>query len=364
LTKNRIQRLWIELKKSNKELSSFLITCPQNIFYLINFTGEGILLVSRDNNYLITDSRYIEQANQEVIDCQVITQETGESNSQIKELYKIVKRLRIKEMGFESDALQVSSYLSIQSIMPFLNLLPFQNIVEKMRMVKDSDEIELIKKSAEIATSSFKQISRFIKIGVSEISVAFRLNYKMRKNGAEKEAFDFIVTSGKRGILIHGKPTNKKIRENELVIIDFGCIYSNYNSDCTRTVLLGDFSKEQKKIFDIVKYAQEKTLQQVRAGEKCSKLDAFARKMIEESGYGKYFSHSLGHGVGLDIHELPRLSPNDDTILQPGMVVTIEPGIYLPDVGGVRIEDTVVVTEKGCEILTELPKVLSVFNYI
>jgi len=123
-------------------------------------------------------------------------------------------------------------------------------------------------------------------------------------------------------------------------------------------------SASHEVIEDVVKYTQEKTLQQVRAGEKCSKLDAFARKMIEESGYGKYFSHSLGHGVGLDIHELPRLSPNDDTILQPGMVVTIEPGIYLPDVGGVRIEDTVVVTEKGCEILTELPKVLSVFNYI
>jgi Xaa-Pro aminopeptidase len=185
----------------------------------------------------------------------------------------------------------------------------------------------------------------------------------MRKGGAQKEAFELIVTSGERGILIHGEPSSKLIREGELIIIDFGCVFGMYHSDCTRTIVIDEPPEEQKSIFHIIKQVQMETLQQVKAGMKCSELDSIARSMIEKSGYGNYFQHSLGHGVGLDIHELPRLNPYEQTILQPGMTITIEPGIYIPDIGGVRIEDTVLVTEKGCEILTMLPKELLISDY-
>jgi len=363
LIKQRIKKFWQEIEKSEKKPTAFLVTNPKNIFYLTHFKGGGILLCSTEENYLITDSRYTEQAHLEARDCQIIVQEMKQSDAQTESFRKLIAELKIKEIGFESDSLQVSTYLKYQTCMPRLKLIPFQNIIETIRMIKDSHEIELMKKSAQIAANSFIKTLYSLKTGVSELTVSARLSYDMRKNGAQKEAFDLIVTSGKRGTLIHGSPSNKKIREGEFIIIDFGCIFEMYHSDCTRSFILGDSNKEQKKIFDIVKKTQIETLQQVKAGKRCGELDDFARNMIEKSGYGNYFSHSLGHGVGLDIHELPRLSPNAQTVLQPGMVVTVEPGIYISNIGGVRIEDTVVVTEKGCQILTPLPKVLSGFTY-
>ncbi len=363
MLKKRIKKFWQEIEKSGKPLTGFLVTNTKNIFYLTEFTGEGILLATSEKNYLITDSRYTEQANQEARNCQIIIQEMKQSDAQTESLCKLIGELKIKEIGFESEALQVSSYLKYQTHMPHLKLYPFQNIIETMRMIKDSDEIGMLSKSAQIATHAFRQTIDFLQADVSEIAIAAKLNYHMRENGAQKEAFDLIVTSGERGTLIHGNPSDKKIKEGELIIIDFGCIFGMYHSDCTRSLLLGNPNKEQKNIFEIIKDTQIETLQQVKAGKKCNELDDFARKMIAKSGYGDYFSHSLGHGVGLDIHELPRLSPYDQTVLQPGMIVTVEPGIYVPHVGGVRIEDTVVVTERGCQILTLLPKELSVSNY-
>lgn len=364
MIRKRTEEFWQRIEETGKQSSAFLLSHLKNIFYLTGFTGEGILLSSPEDNYLITDSRYTEQAKQEAGHCQIIIQEMKQSDAQTESLCQLVGELKIKELGFESEALPVSSYLKYQNRMPHITLQPFQKTIETMRMIKDPIEIELMKKSAQIATHSFAQTIDFLHDGVTERSLAARLNYTMRNNGAQKEAFDLIITSGERGTLIHGGPTEKKIREGELIIIDFGCIYGMYHSDCTRSLLLGGAGKEKIKIFEIIKSTQLETLQQVRPGAKCSDLDDFARRMIDQKGYGEYFSHSLGHGVGLDIHELPRLSQYDQTILQSGMVITIEPGIYVPGIGGVRIEDTVLVTEKGCQILTSLPKALSVSDYI
>ncbi len=363
LIKQRVKNLWLKIEKSKQSPSAFLVTNQKNIFYLTGFTGEGILLSTPEQNYLITDSRYTEQANREISDCRIITQDMKQDDAQTKSLRRLIDDLKIDDLGFESEALQVNLYLKYRNINPKIKLYPFQNIIEEMRMVKDADEIEMLIKSAKIATHSFTQTMNLLKSAVSELNISAYLNYKMRKNGAQKEAFDIIVTSGERTTLIHGNPTDKKINENELIIIDFGCIFEMYHSDCTRSLLLGNPNKKQKKIFDITKDTQIETLLQVKAGKKCCELDNYARKMIEKRGYGDYFSHSLGHGVGLDIHELPRLSPHDQTILQPGMVITIEPGIYVPEIGGIRIEDTVVVTENGCHILTNLPKGMSLSNY-
>lgn len=363
MIKERIKKFWQEIDKSDKNPSAFLIINPKNIFYLTKFTGEGILLLTPEQKCLITDSRYTEQAKQEAIGCQITIQDMKRSDAQTESLYKLISELKIKELGFESDVLNVNLYHKYQEYFPQTKLYPFKNIIEKLRMIKDYKEIDILKKSAKIATRSFLQTIISIQSGVSETSIASLLNFNMRKNGAKKEAFDLIVTSGERGTLIHGEPSSKKIEDEELIIIDFGAVFEMYNSDCTRSFVLDKATYDQRKIFDIIKRTQTETLQQVRPGVRCCDLDKYARNIIKDNGYGDYFNHSLGHGVGLDIHELPRLNHTDETVLQPGMVVTIEPGIYVPKVGGVRIEDTVVVTEKGYEVITVLPKELLISSY-
>ena len=363
MIRERTKKFWQEIDKSDKKPSAFLVINPKNIFYLTKFTGEGILLLTPEQKCLITDSRYTEQAKQETSDCQIIIQNMNHSDAQTESLCKLISELKIKELGFESDMLTFDLYHKYQDYFPLIKLYPFKNIIEKIRMVKDYKEIDILKKSAKIATKSFLQTIVSIQSDISETSIASLLNCNMRKNGAKKEAFDLIVTSGERGTLIHGEPSSKKIKDEELIIIDFGAVYEMYYSDCTRSFVLDKATYDQKKIFDIIKKTQTETLQQVRPGIRCCDLDKYARNIIEDSGYGEYFNHSLGHGVGLDIHEFPRLSFTDETVLQPGMVVTIEPGIYVPKVGGVRIEDTVVITEKGCEIITVLPKELLISSY-
>ncbi len=363
MIRDRNKKFWQEINSIGLNISAFLITNHKNVFYLSGFTGEGILLSTPTAGYLITDSRYTNQAEQEISNCEIIIQNLKQADAQTESLCEIISELKVKKLGFEAESLPVSSYLKYQSRMPRLKLHPSKGIIEKLRMIKDSNEIELLKKSAHIATFSFLQTIPLINNNISELAIAAHLDYNMRNNGAKKEAFNLIVTSGERGILIHGEPSAKKIVEGELIIIDFGCIFEMYNSDCTRSFILGDTGKKQKNIFDIIKETQVATLGQVAPGKCCCELDEFARTIINRRGYGEYFGHSLGHGVGLDIHELPRLSFNDKTILQPGMVVTIEPGIYMPGIGGVRIEDTVLITENGCQVLTVLPKKLYLDAY-
>ncbi len=363
MIKQRIKKFWQKIGENVIQPSAFLVSNPKNIFYLTGFKGEGILLCSPGMNYLITDSRYTEQARQEARYCQIIIQEMKQADAQSGSLRELMEELKMKELGFESDSLLVSHYFNYQSLMPQVKLFPFQKIIETMRIIKDAREIDMMVKATQIAHQSFIKTLHSLRAGISELAVAARLNYHMRNQGAQREAFDFIVTSGERGTLIHGGPSDKKIEEGEFIVIDFGSVYKMYHSDCTRTVLLGNAGREQLRIFEVVKKTQVETLGQVKAGMKCSDLDHFARQMIAKSGYGDYFGHSLGHGVGLDIHELPRLSQYDESILQPGMVVTVEPGIYIPHVGGVRIEDTVVVTDKGCQPLDLLSKTLSVDGY-
>lgn len=364
MLKERRKKLWLEINKSTHKPDSFLITNPKNVFFLTNFTGEGILLSTPGKYYLITDSRYCNQAKQEAYDCEIIIQDLQKEDAQNTCLSNLLAELKITELGFEANYLKVADYLKYQQIMPYLKLIPFNDIIEKIRMIKDQSEIAFIAEAAQIANKSFYETVSNLSEGITELILANQLNYNMRKNGAKKEAFDLIVTSGERGTLIHGEPSNKKIKAGELIIVDFGSVYNMYHSDCTRTLIIGEADKRQKEVYNIIKEVQEKILQQVKAGIECSKLDKLARAMIEEKGYGTYFQHSLGHGVGLDIHELPYLNSHQKTILQANMVVTIEPGIYLPGLGGVRLEDTIVVTETGCHILTNLPKQLMLCYYL
>ena len=359
LIKKRLKIFKNKIEKENKEIEGFLVTNLKNLYYLTGFDGEGSALITNRNNYLLTDSRYTEQAEKESSNFKIITDDPKKKNARVLAMKKIIERNKINKIAFESIDLNYADFIKYSESFQSVEFLPTKNIVEQIRMLKDKEEIIKMKKAAQITTESLKEVFEIIEPGVRELEIASELAYTMRKKGAQKEAFETIVVSGERSSLPHGKPSEKKINEGELIIIDVGANYHSYNSDITRTIIIGRENKKQKKIFSIVSDAQKASLEFLKPGVKCKEVDFVARDIIAKKGYGKYFGHGLGHGVGLDIHEIPRVSSNDDTILLPGMVVTIEPGIYLPEVGGVRIEDSVLITEEGYEILTWFPKILN-----
>ncbi|MEG1441984.1 MAG: M24 family metallopeptidase, partial [Oscillospiraceae bacterium] len=239
-----------------------------------------------------------------------------------------------------------------------VELLPLLSEIDALRMVKSPEEIAKMEIAEEIGVKAFLHILKYLKIGVSESDIATEIEYSMRKNGGSGTSFDTIVVSGAKSSLPHGKPDEKKLEYGDFVTMDFGCKYNGYCSDMTRTIVMGQASDEQKKIYNVVKDAQTAGLSAIRAGILGKDADTVARKVIEDSGYGKYFGHSLGHGVGLCIHELPNLSPKSEITLLENMVVTCEPGIYIPSFGGVRIEDMVVVKTESVVNLTKLSKEL------
>ena len=359
LIKKRLKIFKNKIEKENKEIEGFLVTNLKNLYYLTGFDGEGSALITNRNNYLLTDSRYTEQAEKESSNFKIITDDPKKKNARVLAMKKIIERNKINKIAFESIDLNYADFIKYSDSFQSVEFLPTKNIVEQIRMLKDKEEIIKMKKAAQITTESLKEVFEIMEPGVRELEIASELAYTMRKKGAQKEAFETIVVSGERSSLPHGKPSEKKINEGELIIIDVGANYHSYNSDITRTIIIGRENKKQKKIFSIVSDAQKASLEFLKPGVKCKEVDFVARDIIAKKGYGKYFGHGLGHGVGLDIHEIPRVSSNDDTILLPGMVVTIEPGIYLPEVGGVRIEDSVLITEEGYEILTWFPKILN-----
>ncbi|HWQ62334.1 MAG TPA: aminopeptidase P family protein, partial [Negativicutes bacterium] len=258
-----------------------------------------------------------------------------------------------ERIGFESDH---TAWDDFRKMSEFVKLFPLH--LDKLRMVKDEAELAALRVAVRLADAAFDHILAYIRPGVSEREIALELEFFMRKKGAEKAAFDIIVASGQRSALPHGLAGDKRIAAGEFVTMDFGAVYEGYHSDITRTVVVGKASSRQREIYDLVRAAQQAGLDAITAGRPGCEVDGAARRVIGDAGYGEYFGHGLGHGVGLAIHEEPRLSPVGDVVLAPNMTVTVEPGVYLPDWGGVRIEDTVVVTANGVQILTASSKEL------
>jgi Xaa-Pro aminopeptidase len=251
-----------------------------------------------------------------------------------------------------------SDTMDVKCAKPEIKLVGTTGIVETVREVKDQAEVAKIRAAARIADLAFDYITSFIKPGMTEKEIALELDYFMLRNGAERVSFDTIVASGKNSAVPHATPSNKKIEPGDFVKLDFGAVVEGYHSDMTRTVVVGKANDRQKEIYFAVKEAQEKALSSVKAGLVCEDVDKVARDAVAEKGFGECFVHNLGHGAGLQIHEAPSLGKNCKTVLQPGMVVTVEPGVYVNGFGGVRIEDLVVVTESGCEILSKSTKEL------
>jgi Xaa-Pro aminopeptidase len=347
------------LKRFFKEysLKAVLITDLRNIRYLCGFSGtEGVLLISQDNAWFLCDSRYTAQAaeevqNAEIRECAAIRIDT---------VAALADENGLDRIGFEAAHTTVSAFRLMSEKLVGVELVELSAKFDEIRIYKDRAEIELLSSVATLSSLALTSVLANIKPGVREVDIALALELEMRRRGADGKAFDFIVASGERGAMPHGRASDKIIQSGELVTIDFGALKDGYHSDETVTIACGTPETRAQEIHSIVRTAHDLAIRAVRPGISCKDLDEVARSYIRDSGYGEYFGHGLGHGVGLEIHESPTLSPRSTAVLEEGMVITVEPGIYIPGFGGVRIEDTVVVTGDGCHVLTSADKQLLV----
>ena len=336
-------------------LTALLLTDLRNIRYLCGFSGsEGVLLVSRDNAWFLCDSRYTAQAAEEVRGAEV--RECGAVR--IDTVALLAKEYRLNRIGFEAAHTTVSAFRRMSEKLSGIELVEIGSRLDKIRICKDHAEIEQLKSVASLSSLALASVLSDIKPGVREVEIALALELEMRRRGAEGKAFDFIVASGERGAMPHGRASDKLIQSGELVTIDFGALKDGYHSDETVTVACGQPGIRAREIHAIVKSAHDLAIDAVKPGISCKDLDEVARSYICDKGYGDYFGHGLGHGIGMEIHEIPTLSPRSSAVLEEGMAITIEPGIFIPGFGGVRIEDTVIVTGCGCEVITSADKQL------
>ena len=342
----RIESLITLIKKP---IDGLLVTNLSNIRYLSNFTGSSAFVILNSNKRsFFTDFRYTTQAKKEVSGFKI--EEFKNQNEAIKDF---CKKSGIKTLGFEASCTPFAFYKNLKKTLLPVKLSPTLGIIESLRALKDESEIMNIKKSISILGKGLNSILPMLKKKLKEREIALELEYQLKKFGANKLSFDLIVASGKRSALPHGVASNKKISYGELVTLDSGCSYNGYHCDVTRTFIIGKPQKKQQEIYNIVKNAQSIAIENIKPGMTCEEIDGKARDYIKNFGFDKYFGHGLGHGVGLDIHEEPRISKKVKEKIKKGMVFTVEPGIYIPDFGGVRIEDMIYVTESGCRILTK-----------
>lgn len=349
---NKLERLRASMEKVN--VDGLLITSTYNRRFMTNFTGSaGVVLISQKEAKFITDFRYIEQAGKQAVDFEIV-QHTG---TIIEEVGKQAKGMNISKLGFEQDHMTFATYKAYEKAIDG-QLMPLSGVIENLRLIKTSSEIKILKEAAAIADAAFTHILDFIRPGITELDVSNELEFFMRKQGATSSSFDIIVASGVRSALPHGVATDKIIEKGDFITLDYGAYYNGYVSDITRTLAVGKPSEELINIYDIVLEAQLRGMAGIKPGMTGKEADALTRNLIEEKGFGQYFGHSTGHGIGLEVHEGPALSLRSDIILEPGMAVTVEPGIYLPGIGGVRIEDDTIVTLDGNEALTHSSKEL------
>lgn len=334
------------------QLDALVFCKPDNIRYLCGFTGsDGALIISSEQLVFLTDSRYTTQAGFEVSADQI-----EEYKLKSDAIVAVLSSMAARRIGFEAD-LAVGAFNDLRDKgQQDWQWLHFQDEIQSLRLHKSADEVRLIATAAELNFTSFAEIRDMIRPGVRESEISLALEFELRKRGAQEKAFDIIVASGERGALPHGVASDKVLAEGELVTIDFGCRYSGYHSDETVTLALGHVPDDLRNIYDIVLEAHDRAIAAIVPGISLAELDGVARDYIKDRGYAEYFGHGLGHGVGLAVHEAPVVASRSKAVAEVGMVFTVEPGIYIPGTGGVRIEDMVMVTAGGYRVLTKIPK--------
>ncbi len=342
----RIALLKDVLRKNS--LDSMLVTDHTNVEYLSGFSGhDSIILITIDDNFFITDSRYIEEAESSLRGFSINLVEVSTYDT----LSGIIRKNRLKKVGFESMNLPYGVASRFDKLLKNAKIIPCKEIIEGLRSIKDDSEISLIRDSIKLNKKIFDHIVGAILPGATESSLAAKAEIEYINNGA-RAAFDPIIASAENASKPHARPTELKIKNNSFVMIDIGAKLNGYCSDCTRMITLGRVKDKYKRIYGVVKGAHDKAIDMIRPGVKICDIDAAGRTYIKDEGFGGYFGHSLGHGIGMGVHEMPTVSCANDSCALPGMVFTIEPAIYVPKFGGVRIEDMVLVTDKGCEVIT------------
>lgn len=342
----------VRSKITDLGLEAFLFLDMQNIRYLTGFTGsDGALVVGERKNILLVDGRYTTQAGREVRDAD-IRQYSDKSEA----IAHTLLDSGWKTVGLESMAVTLQDYLKLKDRTAGTELKPLGAELNTLRAVKDESEIKKIRDAAALSSGTLRSVLEIIKPGVAEKDIALELEYRMRQGGADNVSFDVIVASGENSALPHARPGFRRFEEGDFIVFDYGAVCGGYCSDETCTVALGSISDRQCEVYNIVLEAHDRALAAVKAGALCREVDHAARGFIEERGLGKYFSHGTGHGIGLSVHEEPRVSPLSEYCLEAGMVITVEPGVYIPGMWGVRIEDMVLVTKNGCDVLTSVSK--------
>lgn len=343
MLKKRIDRLLNEIGET-----AVYLTDSDDMYYYSGFSGEGGVVVSKDKRIVLTDGRYTEMAQKSCPGFEVLA---------INDMTLVLNSLKCPVV-VQADSISYSMYLRLKEA--GLELDPLKDVFDHLRSVKQEKEIECLKKAALIAEDVYKEVLKFLSVGKTEREIAAFIDYQIKLKGAGKNSFETICVSGKNTSLPHGVPTDKQLQNGEFITLDFGAKVDGYCSDMTRTVALGSVTDEMANVYDVVLKAQEKSQNAIKAGISCKEIDEIARDYIKENGYGEYFVHSLGHGVGLKIHEQPNLSPKSEKVLEVNNVVTVEPGIYIPDKFGVRIENTVIVTRTKAISLQKSSKELTI----
>jgi len=336
-------------------LDALLLTSLPNLRWLTGFTGSnGLCVVTARRSVFVSDPRYTLQSREEVQGFRRVISPRG--------LFDTAAENRLlsgcRSVGFESQHVTHAQYRTMRRIFGPLSFHPTDDLVEDLAMVKDNGELALLRQAVRITDDAFRHVLEVIRPGVRELDVAAEITYFQKRAGAERDAFETIVAGGERGALPHARASSRKLRAGDLVILDFGCTVGGYSSDLTRTVAVGKASIRARKIYGVVREAQAAAVAAAHGGMRARDLDAVARTAIAAAGYGRYFIHSLGHGLGIRVHERPRVSAMSTELLRTGSVITIEPGIYIPGFGGVRIEDDVVLGEKACRVLNTAPREL------
>lgn len=340
----------------DKDYAAFIVSEENRRYFTAFPSSDGFLIVTAEKAVFVTDSRYIEAAQQQCVDCDEVL-----LFKSIKEsIVPVVEELGIKKLAVESGRItlrQLAMYSSGINV-KFETDNALENAIEDIRLIKSREEIDRVVKAQRIAEKAFEHILGFIKVGMTEREIGLELDYFMLRNGADALSFETIAVSGEKTSMPHGVPGMRKIQNGDFITMDYGAVVEGYHSDMTRTIAVGSVSDEQKKVYDTVLKAQTEAFAVMKPGIPCANVDKAARDVIAQAGYGDYFGHGLGHGVGIEIHEEPRLSPFGKKVLESGFLVTNEPGIYLPGKFGVRIEDMAFITDDGYENLTVCPKEL------